>query len=65
MDLQNFLWTLMNPTNRSFFSNEVVGRFNFYISLPIGFFSLVVAYGFFKGCSWGWSLDFVSSFLDI
>jgi len=65
MDLQTFIWTLMDPTTLSFFSNEVVGRFNFYISLPVGLFSLVVAYGFFKGCSWGWSLGFASSFLGI
>jgi len=65
MDLQNFFWTLRDPTTLSFFSNEVVGRFNFYLSLPVGLFSLVVAYGFFKGCSWGWSLGFISSFVGI
>jgi hypothetical protein len=65
MDLQNFIWTLMDPTTLSFHSNEAVGWFNFYISLPVGLFSLVVAYGFFSGCRWGRSLGFVSSFLGI
>ena len=65
MDIQNFLWTLLDTTTLFFFSNEMVGRFNFYVSLPVGLFSLGVAYGFFKGCSWGWSLGIVSAFLGI
>jgi hypothetical protein len=65
MDLYNFFWTLMDPTTLSFFFNEAVARLNFYISLPVGLFSLVVAYGFFKGCRWGWGLGFVSSFVGI
>ena len=65
MDFYNFVWTLMDPTTLSFFSNEAVARLNFYISLPVGLFSLVVAYGFFYGCRWGLSLGFVSSFLGI
>ena len=65
MDFYNFVWTLMDPTTLSFFSNEAVARLNFYISLPVGLFSLVVAYGFFYGCRWGWGLGFVSSFVGI
>ena len=65
MDIQNFLWILINPNNLLFFTSEVFGWFNFLVSLPVGLFSFIVAYGFFKGFSWGWSLGFVSSFLGI
>ena len=63
MDIQNFLWILIDPNNLLFFT--IIGWFNFYISLPVGLFSLIVAYSFFKGLSWGWSLGFLSSFLGI
>lgn len=65
MDIQNFLWILIDPNNLSFYTSEVIGRFNFYISLPVGLFSLIVSYSFFKAYSWGWSLGLVSSLLGI
>jgi len=63
MDTRNFLSLLIDP--RDLTSASVISWFNFYILLPVGLFSLVVAYGFFKGHSWGWSLGIVSSFLGI
>jgi hypothetical protein len=65
MDIQNFLSVLIDPNNLSFYSNEMIGRFNFYISLPVGLLSLIVAYGFYKGYSWGWSLGLVTALLGI
>jgi len=65
MDIQNFLSVLIDPNNLSFYSNEMIGRFNFYISLPVGLLSLIVAYGFYKGYRWGWSFGLVTALLGI
>ena len=64
MDIRNFLSLLIDPRDL-LISTSVISWFNFYLSLPVGLFSLVVAYGFFKGLRWGWFLGFVSSFLGI
>ncbi len=65
MDLQNFVWVLMDRKNLQFFNSEVIGWFNFFISLPVGLLSLIVAYCFFKGFRWGRSLGFTTSLLGI
>lgn len=65
MDLQNFFWFFIDPTNLLFSSIETLKWFNFYISLPVGMLSLIVGYTFVKGLSWGRSLGVVSSLLGI
>ena len=65
MDLQNFLWFFIDPSNLLFSSIEVLKWFNFYISLPVGILSLIVGYAFVRGLRWGRSLGIVSSLLGI
>ena len=65
MDIQNFFSVLIDPNNLSFYSNEMIGCFNFYISLPVGLLSLIVAYSFYKGYRWGWSFGLFTALLGI
>jgi len=65
MDLQNFVWFFIDPTNLLFASIEALKWFNFYISLPVGVLSLIVGYMFIKGVGWGHSLGIVTSLLGI
>lgn len=65
MDLQNFLWFFIDPTNLLFASIEALKWFNFYISLPVGVLSPLVGYTFLKGLSWGPSFGIVASLLGI
>ncbi len=65
MDLQNFVWFFIDPTNLLFASIEALKWFNFYLSLPVGVLSLLVGYTFLTGVSWGHSLGIVTSLLGI
>jgi hypothetical protein len=65
MDLQNFLWFFIDPTNLLFASIDALKWFNFYLSLPLGTLSLIVGFTFVKGVSWGHSLGVVFAFLGI
>ena len=65
MDLQNFVWFFIDPTNLLFASIESLKWFNFYISLPVGLLSLIVSYTFFKGVGWGGSLGVLSALVGI
>lgn len=65
MDLQNFFWFFIDPTNLLFSSIDALKWFNFFISLPVGVLSLIVGYTFVKGLSWGRSLGVVASLLGI
>ena len=65
MDLQNFVWFFIDPTNLLFSTIEAPKWFNFYISLPVGVLSLIVGYMFIKGVSWGRSFGVVASLLGI
>jgi hypothetical protein len=51
MDLQNFLWFFIDPTNLLFASIDALKWFNFYLSLPVGTLSLIVGFTFVKGVS--------------
>jgi hypothetical protein len=65
MDLQNFVWFFVDPTQLVFASIEALKWFNFYVSLPVALLSFIVGYTFVKGLRWGRSLGVVLSLTGI
>lgn len=65
MDVYGFLSLLWDPGYILFYSIEALGWFNFYISLPVALLSFAVAYAFFTGRRWGWSLGMVCALVGL
>ena len=65
MDVYGFLSFIWDPGYLLFNSSEALGWFNFYISLPVALLSFAVAYAFFRGRRWGWSLGMVCALVGL